>query len=315
MPFSSMPFALAGLGYQYTRQKEDPVGKEAKTVMIDFDGFIEIVDRSRAHRVTMQRRCAGFTESEISRFREKFERYDQHRTGYIEPIEAGMFVEELGFTINTTLEQRSAFLKDIETARETAKYAGVEDSGTPGGSMTFWVLVQVLRILYKQDDNKILENELRAAKEADFEQAEVDGFRSIFVDWFSQEKKLKKEAGRHNPQPAVVNLGPALSQLHHRGRPSSGRPSSSSRDRRAAPPPGASEEKELSKDSIQRLLRSMGLTITKENTCKLERKIDDLDSSGRVDFADFLRLMRWMLSTNFEGINKSSMMAAHESKA
>lgn len=322
MPFSSVPFALAGLGYQYTRRKEDPVGKEARAIMIDFDGLIEIVDRARAHRVTMQRRCAGFTESEVSRFREMFERYDHDGNGNIEPREAGMFVEELGFTINT-FEERRVFLADIERARETATLAGVEDIGTPGGSITFWVLVQVLRVLYKRDDNIILANELRAAKEADFEQGEVDGFRCVFMDWFSQDKKFQKEAAVSLSPPSVADLGPPLSELHNRGRPSSGRPSSvlegtsnrQNADRRATPPPGATEEKELSKDSIRRLLRSMGLTVTKENTCKLERKIDDLDSSGRVDFADFLRLMRWMLSTNFADINSSSVMAARESKA
>merc|ERR1711957_951837 len=107
-----------------------------------------------------------------------------------------------------------------------------------------------------------------------FTLTEVDTFREVFTNWFARDKVFEDEAASN-----------------HTGLVGGGCPRTTDE-----------EVKELSKDCMRRLLKSMGLKLNQEQRNKLERKIDDFGTPGRVDFADFLRLMRWMLDTNFADI-------------
>merc|ERR1712178_563037 len=74
--------------------------------------------------------------------------------------------------------------------------------------------------------------------------------------------------------------------------------------------------KEISKDGMRRLLRQLGCNLSAHQREELEGKIAELDQLNHhgiphVDFASFLRLMRWMLDNNFADINKAAAKAAH----
>merc|ERR1712217_60205 len=63
---------------------------------------------------------------------------------------------------------------------------------------------------------------------------------------------------------------------------------------------------QLSADGFRRLIRSLGVSITPGNRGKLDDKMQSLDDQGRrdgalLDFIAFLRMMRWMLDTDFAG--------------
>merc|ERR1712217_863888 len=186
-----------------------------------------------------------------------------------------------------TYEERQRVLDEIDRARVAATSVGVQDAGEPGsGHLSFWVLVQLLRVMFSRDDKRVLDRESRAVEQTRFSLPEVDSFREIFVNTFHRDKVFEDEAEQ--------NLPGGAQRL----------------------PCAAEEEiKEISKDGMRRLLKSMGMKLSVEQRNKLERKIDDLGTTGRVDFADFLRLMRWMLDTNFADIQTAAGKAATNAAA
>merc|ERR1712050_126310 len=64
----------------------------------------------------------------------------------------------------------------------------------------------------------------------------------------------------------------------------------------------------LSRDAVRRLVKALGVSITGENKAKLDDKLKSLgcDEEGVLDFFGFLDLMRWLMDTNFAGVNDVS---------
>jgi len=123
--------------------------------------------------------------------------------------------------------------------------------------------------MYRKDDNEKLKRETTAVEETKFSTAEIDSFREIFVSWYEKDKAFE------------------LEKIRNAGGKETGE---------------EVETKELTKHCMRRLLQSLGVTVTPEQRKKLERKIDDQTQTGKLDFADFLRIMRWMLDTDFAGL-------------
>lgn len=292
IPSKMVPAALAELGYTtFTQAAPEAPTKSHKrgsitmvswpTKGLDFEEFAVTVDTARTAKVAQQRRCAGFNDTELDRFRKLFATFDADRSGIIEAKEVGLLLDKLGFKLSS-YEDRQKILEQVDQARMSAASVGVEDVGQPGsGHLSFWVLVQLLRVLFSRDDKRVLDRETRAVEQTRFVLAEVDSFREVFANWFARDKMFEDEAAANAPGAGNV-------------------------------PRSTDEEvKELSKDCMRRLCKSMGMKLNTEQRNKLERKIDDFGTTGRVDFADFLRLMRWMLDTNFADIQTAAGKAAH----
>jgi len=64
----------------------------------------------------------------------------------------------------------------------------------------------------------------------------------------------------------------------------------------------AEATKMMGKVSLEKLLRSRGLKLDKRHKEDLGRRVDELSDQGLVDFPDFLRLMRWVVDTNFADV-------------
>merc|ERR1712217_1020782 len=64
----------------------------------------------------------------------------------------------------------------------------------------------------------------------------------------------------------------------------------------------------LTVDAVRRLVKGLGVSITGENKTKLADKLKSLgcDEEGVLDFFGFLDLMRWLMDTNFAGVNETS---------
>merc|ERR1712083_266367 len=165
-------------------------------------------------------------------------------------------------------------LEEIENARSAAESVGVEDVGDEGEPINFWVLVQCLRVYYKRDDRRVLGKESRALEQSLFTQGEVDMLRVTF------EQACQREALFEDQTEAAA----------------SGR-------RRSIATPAGYDVKELSKDGIRRLLRTLGVKVTEYQRKLLEGRIDGFETNGRVDFADYLILMRWALDANIANIS------------
>jgi Ca2+-binding EF-hand superfamily protein len=250
---------------------------------LGFDGYLELVDELRKVRVAEGRRRAGFSTQEIERFRKMFDAYDADHSGLIDAKEVSALLTDLNFKLRT-IEERDNVLIQVDKARQSAAEAGVENVGVSGGDVSFWVFIQLLRVLYNRDDKRVLDREAHAAEQSRFSQTEIEEFREVFINWWGHEKNFEDEEEDNQP---------------------------GAHDEPEVEP----EHKEISKDGMRRLLRQLGCNLTAQQKEELERKIEELDQvhhhhSPHVDFASFLRLMRWMLDSNFAGINNVSAKAA-----
>lgn len=234
---------------------------------VNFDDFFALKDSCREDFVIKQRKKAGFSDEEVESFRDAFDRYDKDKSGEVDNLELQKILKDFGWEIRSLEEQKQLLVK-LDQARVLAQEAGVEN-GTEAGStdLVFWEFVQLSRILEKERDLKEIEDMNRLMLELSFSAAEVDEFRVIF---------------------------------HHRTKP----PEDETEDEAAGHRPAKRQAASLSREDMKRLLRSAGARITTTNVTVLDAEFKKVASEqGNFDFPAFLRLVRWLIDTNFGGWN------------
>lgn len=267
-----------------SKPRIDSIAEQTQDVeFVHFPEFVDIVDARRAHKTWMQRRHAGFSETEMGRIKRLFNQYDPSRIGLITPAAVAKFLKDLKIrfdSVNEDADKSTDKLSlEILAARKAAKSMGVTDAFDPDGNVNLWVITQLLRKHYKKDDKRVLDREERAQEQSRFTQGEVDGFREAFQGCVMREKVFEVEAQASSNRHSILDIGQGSSTA-------------------------------LSIDGMRRMLTSMGLKLTAENRVALQKKSDELDTPGRIAFADFLLLMRWMLDCNFAGIDDANRDAA-----
>lgn len=258
--------ALKKLGHSYVR---NPFLDGFKH--FGADDFIGILDATRVDFVERERGKAGFTETELEYFFGIFQKHDKNHNGWLGPVELEEALTLFGWA-PTSRQEQSALVAKIATAHARARGAGVETGVKEGaadmtGKTTFWVLVQLLRLLHDENDRREERELTQLCEELHFSQAEVDQFHHIY-----------RQYARPNPQ-FITGL-----------------------QRKVSPTL-------LAGDSCRSLIRSLGVHVSERDET-FRQKLASLDKSGKPDhpsleFWPFLRLMRWLLDTNFGGINDS----------
>lgn len=231
---------------------------------LDFDSFMDLKDFCREDFVRKQRKKAGFSDEEIEHFQETFDRYDRDKSGEIDNQELQKILKEFGWEPKTIKDQQ-ALLGKLDQARVLAEEAGLEN-GTEAGSsdLMFWEFVQLSRILEKERDMAEIETMNKLMAELNFTAQEVDEFRVVFHDR-TRPKSEEEESGQ-----TPKKKGPAL----------------------------------LSRDGLRRILRFVGAKITGTNAPELDAQMKKVENSDQmIDFNGFLRIMRWLLDSNFGGVN------------
>lgn len=256
-------------GRRHSLQAEATLRLEDAGNSISFEQFLQWVDDNRAVKVNEQRRCAGFTSTELDSFRMKFSEFDPQATGVLDVKHIGPLLEIIGLPALATAEERNLLLSDLEKARDTASNLGVQDAGDKGEGFNFWVLVQLLRIQFSRNDGKVLGREAQAVNETLFSQGEVDSFRESFVSWFERQARRGSMGSSEEQERSDSRI------------------------------------KELNKGTVFSLIRSLGVKIDEDQRKRLERKIEELNPNLSLDFPDFLRLMRWMVTVDFGGVNRT----------
>lgn len=236
-----------------------------------FDGFVAVVDRIREVRVQYLRKRAGFSDGEIRRFEKFFQAYDTKKTGFLEMQSVTKLLGDLGVKVRSREEQEEV-VKQIEHARTAAADRGACKLAPAGSPVNFWVVVQLLREIRKRDDRHTLNKTAKAAAQARFSNQEVEQFREVFMNTWEKDQFF--EAEDNNEQ--------------------------------ANEEEGDDDKRQLTKTSLRRLLRALGLNMENNERIKLDAKIETFGKADRVDFADFLTLMRWMMDTNFGGISQAA---------
>jgi calmodulin len=242
---------IAGQGVQ-----PSPDGTECAEDMVDFEDCLKKVEAEREKRAIEFRKHAGFCKADIERYQEMFDSYDKDKIGTVEASQMGFLLTALGFSLKTS-EERDRVQEQIQQAKANALEAGITEVGRQG-NVSFWVVMQLLRLLRNKSDQGKLDRETKALQDTKFLGAEARDFRDIFIGIVEDEAKDY---------------------------------------------PNGEEPKGVTKIGVRKLLLSLDLQITRAKSEVLGEKIQDLSTEGLLDFADFLRLMRWMLTTNFADIN------------
>lgn len=305
VPVQRCPSLLKVLGYAMKEKALteclEPLGKPAS---LDFDTFVKVVDQARRASFAHRRKCAGFSDEELARFSELFASYDLDKNELIERHELSKLLRDLRIPLHTVDDQRE-LLSKLDEARRRAIDAGVkaEKVGAIGDtSITYFTMVHFLRMIVKEDDQVEVERDKIAITETGFKPKELAQFREFFNHWgrrseladrskaTAKVEAVQSDAGRMRRSPSVGRAGPS------------------------SPSKTAWADQTsllLSLSGVYRVLRSLGLQVGWQQRMELARHVEGYESatSGRIDFPDFLRLMRWMLDTNFEGINNTPAVA------
>eukprot|EP00931_Biecheleriopsis_adriatica_P003611 TRINITY_DN105407_c0_g1_i1.p1 TRINITY_DN105407_c0_g1~~TRINITY_DN105407_c0_g1_i1.p1 ORF type:complete len:1101 (+),score=239.35 TRINITY_DN105407_c0_g1_i1:77-3379(+) len=265
---------------------------------IDFEDFVELANQAHWLKAMEKRRLAGFTEADLDTLRETFNHYDKDGSGDIDSFEVQDLLNDFGLPIRTT-EERQAVLERIEMAKELAIEAGVpRDISKDNAMMTFWELVQLVRLVKTARAKEEEERSSKIIASLHFSRQETEDFRAIFLSW--------ARTGGAAPIKESTALGTRMSF-------SGSEQQVENLDPHDLFESGAS----LSIALFQKLLKSLGLTITQQLKQKLEARLQssaELTDKGELSFPGFLQMMRWMLDSNFAGINGAAQKVAKSSQ-
>merc|ERR1712113_1022164 len=158
-------------------------------------------------------------------------------------------------------------MKKLDVARARAREAGIKQVGKDGSEeLEFWTYVQLARMLETEHEHAEEDRMNKLMKELNFSQKEVDDFRQVFV-----EKKKEAMAEQGIPEDAPEPNG-------------------------------------MTREAVRRLVRMLGVSLMGDNKNKLDNELKKLgcDEDSLLEFPGFLRLMKWMMDTDFAGVNQAS---------
>eukprot|EP00747_Dinoflagellata_sp_TGD_P010728 gnl/TRDRNA2_/TRDRNA2_120111_c1_seq1.p1 gnl/TRDRNA2_/TRDRNA2_120111_c1~~gnl/TRDRNA2_/TRDRNA2_120111_c1_seq1.p1 ORF type:complete len:529 (+),score=108.70 gnl/TRDRNA2_/TRDRNA2_120111_c1_seq1:144-1589(+) len=293
---------------------------------LDFDAFVETVDKIRRTYVKTLRSHAGYTDEEISAFKEIFDSYDQDGNGVIERDELTSFLIEANIPMDSA-KARDRALSQISAAKKLSMESGLDsNSGLREGdaSMTFWTLVHLMRLLKDEEEQEEEDVNRKAVESAGFTLQQVDDFRQVFSHWAVKINEKDKCSKLLKPTSSSRNLGadpekyrsseshicasPGPSDLHR----SSTGVSDKGWVNRGSIQNALNVPTHLAFDGLRSILYSLGVSLSKNQCTELEEKFQsyDLDARSRMNFSNFLLLMRWMQDENFAGIRTAKPRAA-----
>merc|ERR1712151_1322664 len=229
------------MGIQETLAKVDKDGDG----MLDFD--------------ELQVFIPAYQQDEVHYFGQVYVSCDKDGNGTISALELFQVLDKFGWAPKT-YEQQAELMRQLEEAKRKTIQAGVQIP--EGKDVTFWVYLQLMRLLQDESDSQ-QEKDLQTLRaELRFSEAEVDQFRQIFRGYAKKNDEFTTSLGAPNQSPYILQF-----------------------------------------DSIKRVIASLGVRFSWNLSDSLERKLKSLDGSSNIDFFNFLRLMRWLLDTNFGRIN------------
>jgi Ca2+-binding EF-hand superfamily protein len=251
----------------------EPVG-------IVFNDFVEIVDYGRSQRLTAAVSHAGFSEQELTDLRSRFVKYDEHPDGTLDHTEIRALLDDLDVQW-LTREDQLAVLADFEKARSASRKAGMPSVGGANElRLGYWDFVQLMRLLLDRRERDMEERTERTAKELHFSWSEVKQFRDIFEEWSRREREAILAANGGN---------------------SKGDDSDITNITRTA---GG-----ISPSTFVRVVRSLGVSASLRQMQELEAQVakhPDKNRQGQLMFVGFLAMMRWIMDTDFAGINEAA---------
>lgn len=231
---------------------------------VDFDVYVHAVDASRLEYVRQEKKKAGFTDEELQRYTESFQKIDRDGSGSIEGKELLKLLEAFGWEPRSKHE-REVLLERLNTARKRAREAEAPKvSADDSPEFGYWEFIQLARELNTLHEKAKEQAMNQLMEEVQFNQKEVNQFHEVFLHWLhvDEDEETAEKA----------------KQLDH-------------------------SDAGLTRELVRRVVRNTGLSLGPERKEILDTRLDTLEEDGKLKFHGFLRLMRWILESDFGEIN------------
>ncbi|CAK0904675.1 unnamed protein product [Prorocentrum cordatum] len=182
----------------------------------------------------------------------------------------------------STSEGRDKLLRRVQAAREAAVDAGVPEEEVSRGGTTdigFYTFVHMIRGMTRETEQEVHTREKEAVAFAQFSTSEAAEFRRIFCDY------AERDSGRATWNQLVARKRQCVDKLLAR----------------------LTKVPAISELELPILLKSIGVKVPSSKLQELKQFLAENRSrveaeKNTIQFATFLRLLRWMLDTDFAGI-------------
>eukprot|EP00930_Biecheleria_cincta_P015447 TRINITY_DN12892_c0_g1_i1.p1 TRINITY_DN12892_c0_g1~~TRINITY_DN12892_c0_g1_i1.p1 ORF type:complete len:1178 (+),score=290.17 TRINITY_DN12892_c0_g1_i1:289-3534(+) len=239
---------------------------------LDIDDFIDLIDACREEFIAQEKKKAGFTDEELETYKESFENFDKDKSGLIDRMELLQLLKAFNWEPKNK-DDRDILVGRLNLARANARDAGVQnvtkDSDKEFG---FWEFIQLARILHTLHDRAREQALTKLMDELKFHAKEVNEFHTIFTMWTKKEQNNGKQK---RPEDEEAD------------------------DTGEVADPSAS----VNRDTVRRVMRSLGMSLTPEKKTLLDTKLDKLEEEGGLRFHGFLRLMKWVIDSDFANMS------------
>jgi len=247
-----------------------------------FTSFMHINDRCRFRMNVEFRKRGGFTEDTMAEIAGLWNCNGSSRLFATVGELIWMFTDSQEVPVNTS-EGRHQLLHRVRAAREAAVEAGVPEekaSHEDTAAIGFYAFVHLIRGFVRDSEQEVIDREREAVSFARFPNSEAAEFRRVFSDLAEQEAKKSS-----NCKQLLASKGQRVDKLL---------------TRLTAVPA-------IPDSAMALLLKSIGLQVPSSKLKDLTRFLAQTRSRGETDektiqFATFLRLLRWMFDTDFAGI-------------
>jgi len=295
---------------------EDVLKESGSPKDFDFKQFVHATDRCRKLKAELRRVRAGFSDEEYLYMRGLFEKRCKPGSKELEKGELLWFLVDFEVHVST-LEERRKLFERLEIARTKALEAGVEeaDAGKAASPTTLHVFLHFLQAWRLEKQQGLLEEEEKVMDKARFSLAEVQEFRTLFMEWVKRSGVLGAD---DTEQEKPAGLAPQAGSPGRRSSlPNIVQPSAVRQASKSAPATTSDPKAVLSAKYLMMLLASIGLQLNSEQRVEMDGKLRQIMSGTGdhgLDFGSFLLLMRWMLDSNFADINGASKKAVERVK-
>lgn len=280
---------------------------------MSFDAFMSLADEGRKEVRNENRKRANFQEAEFKLLDDAFKKIDLQGRGWLEEKQVLLLLHNCGLPIQTD-EGRRHLLEVIEKARDAARAEEISDQELGGSrKASFLLMLHVWRLIARENEGGYLERMDRARAESRFSKAEIDEFQQIFMSCLRSKKKSSPTEAAE-AQPTVSSESSRRKSVPDLRQGSKQRSQPAGADDEPSEPPltlesilGLDQSKDqLSFGGLKRLLNSLTVKLAPKMAFTLQEKVSEITGKDQcsIDFPDFLRLMRWMIDTDFAGINE-----------
>jgi len=287
-----------------------------------FDDFVGVLDKCRKACAEESHKRAGWSDSEFEFLCQRFKKCCGKVEGTLTKGELLWILMDLGITIKTSAA-RNNIVSKVPEARTLALKAGVneKDAVAHGDStVTVWVLAHLLRLLSRGGEEETEDREILAREDTKFSHAEIVEFSEVFAKLVNESNAECDSSGpshdqRQNSTPAsevgqtCLSARPMQTLLVP---PTTSKVQSEAEDAILRSLSGTQlDVPKLPISALRELLISFGAKVSLEQNQLLRNKVLEFsEGQGQLDFSDFLRVMRWMLDTNFAEINAKAKEVA-----